>query len=399
MTSSIERSSRATVIALAILLAMGGCATEPVAPTTPPTPTPGGSSGRPPVAPDPVSPTPTPTPGPADPAPAGGPDGGMMDLRPSQPPPGTGAPPPDAAGPRPDSAPAPSGPDAAPASPPGNGNGTVDRFGVRKIYPTRAMGREWVLPENADRSDGEWQGNAVTRTAEPGVFHVQGSPRIAVSSPAGKPWWRNVELTAYYRLIGVEPGDGPPAGWQLYARGERHITTEVAGASVNQSRPAPPGTIAWPGYPFSGMINGHCLGSSYKGYVNMDGSTQIKKEISHTAGYTGGRGRNPAFTGRTPMNQWFGFKTVIRNAGGDRSVKVEVWLDANADGNWRKTSETTDSGGWNGGSAALDGCTAAPFGYTVDQLVTWAGPYVNFRFDRLSSDLKWLSAREIEPLP
>ena len=158
-----------------------------------------------------------------------------------------------------------------------------------EIYPSRATGREWYLPATAERGDGEWQG-VVTRTEDPAVFHVEGSPRIFVSSPPGKPWWRNVEITAYYRLVGVLPGDGPPAGWQLYARGERHITSQVDGSSVNQSRPAPAGTAAWPGYPFAGTINGHCLGSSYKGYVNMDGSTQIKKEIPHTGGYTGGRG-------------------------------------------------------------------------------------------------------------
>ena len=67
------------------------------------------------------------------------------------------------------------------------------------------------------------------------------------------------------------PGIDRRVPWQLYARGERHITSEVDGSRVNQSRPAPPGTPAWPGYPFTGTINGHSLPSSYKGYVNMDG--------------------------------------------------------------------------------------------------------------------------------
>jgi hypothetical protein len=359
-----------------------GCAGEPTRPPSPQTPAGGGTGGAGsgparPTPPDPPAPPATdpPSPGALD---AGTPVGNGP---PDGPPPVPGA----------DAGPA----DAPPSAP---GNGSRDPFGVRKIYPSRAMGREWYLPATAEKGDGEWQG-VVTRTEDPAVFHVEGSPRIFVSSPPGKPWWRNVELTAYYRLIGVLPGDGPPAGWQLYARGERHITTEVPGSSVNQSRPAPEGTPTWPGYPFTGTINGHCLGSSYKGYVNMDGSTQIKKEISHTGGYTGGRGRNPAFSGRTPSNQWFGFKTVIRNTSDNRAVNVEVWMDVNADGNWRKTSETTDTGGWNGGSAELDGCTAPPFSYAVDQRVTWAGPYVNFRFDRLSSDVKWLSAREVDPLP
>jgi hypothetical protein len=290
-------------------------------------------------------------------------------------------------------------PDAATDAMPG-GTPERDPFGVRKIYPTRGGGREWYLPAEADRGDGEWgPGSSVTRTSEPNVFHIEGSPRVAVSSPAGKPWWRNVEITAYYRLRGVLPNADLTPGYQLYARGERHIITEVAGTSVNQSRPAPPGTPTWPGYPFSGMINGHCLGSAYKGYLDASGSMDFKKEISHTGGYTGARDTKNPFPGGVPRDKWFGFKAVIRNFSADKAVHMESWLDANADGNWRKINEVRDTGGWNGGSAALDGCTAPPFSYKVDQLVTWAGPYVNFRFDFLSTDLRWLSAREIDPLP
>jgi hypothetical protein len=57
----------------------------------------------------------------------------------------------------------------------------------------------------------------------------------------------------------------------------------------------PAGTATWRGYPFSGTINGHWLASSYKGYVESDGETHFKQEISHTTGYTGSRDkRNPS---------------------------------------------------------------------------------------------------------
>jgi len=92
------------------------------------------------------------------------------------------------------------------------------------------------------------------------------------------------------------------------------------------------------------------------------------------------------------------FKVVIRNFDANRAVQIESWVDERAAGNWRKVTEVQDTGGWNGGGG-LDGCTGPPFNYQVDQLVTWAGPYINFRFDNLSSDIKWLSAREIDPLP
>jgi hypothetical protein len=77
---------------------------------------------------------------------------------------------------------------------------------------------------------------------------------------------------------------------------------------------------------------------------------------------------------------------------------MESWIDERGDGNWRKVTEVRDTGGWAGGGA-IDGCGASPFNFKQDQLVTWAGPYVNFRFDNLSTDFKWMSAREIDPLP
>jgi hypothetical protein len=305
----------------------------------------------------------------------------------------------DAARPSPDRAdeePADAGAvEGGPASDPGPGE--KDKFGVRKIYPTKAGGREWYLPATAQQSDGEWlSGSSVTGTPEAGVFHIQGSPRLAVSSPAGKPWWRNVELTGYFRLRGTMAGDIAPQ-YQFYARGERHITSNVDGASINQSRPAPAGTPTMPGYPFSGMINGHCLGTSYKGYLYMSGRVDFKKEISHTAGYTGARDGKQV-PGGVPMNGWIGFKVMIRNFNNDQAVHMESWVDAKATGEWVKMSEVRDTGGWTGG-AGLDGCDGPPFNFKQDQLITWAGPYVNFRFDNNSSDLRWLSAREIAPMP
>ena len=63
-----------------------------------------------------------------------------------------------------------------------------DAFGVRRIYPTKAGGREWYLPANAEQGNGEWApGSAVTRTPEAGVFHIEGSPRLAVASRRASP--------------------------------------------------------------------------------------------------------------------------------------------------------------------------------------------------------------------
>ena len=326
---------------------------------------------------------PPPPPPPVDPTPP-----------PAQPSPDAGAPPPT---PSPvDAAPPPPPPPGDAGPPPSAG---MDPFGVRKIYPTRNGGREWFMPENATQGDGEWGGaNQVTATGERGVFRVNGSPRIAVASPAGKAWWRNVEMTGYYRYRSTLPNADLTPGFQLYARGERHTANMVNGATVNGGRQPPSGTPTWPGYPYSGMINGHCLGSSYKGYMDIGGSMDFKKEVSHTAGYTGARDSKRPFGGPVPTDQWVGFKAVIRNFDGDRAVHMESWLDPKGDGTWQKINDVRDNGGWAGG-ANPDGCGAAPFNYKNDQIITWAGPHVNWRFDFVNVDVKWFSAREVDPLP
>jgi hypothetical protein len=275
----------------------------------------------------------------------------------------------------------------------------MDPFGVRKIYGTKNGGREWYMPANATQSDGEWGGgNSVTATGESGVFRVSGSPRIPVSSPAGRAWWRNVEMTGYYRYRSTLPNASLTPGFQMYARGERHTANMVNGATVNGGRQPPPGTPTWPGYPYSGMINGHCLGSSYKGYMDINGSMDFKKEVSHTAGYTGSRDSKKPFGGEVPTNQWVGFKVVIRNYANNTAVQMESWLDPRGDGKWQKVNEVRDDGGWQG-AANPDGCGGAPFNFKNDQIITWAGPHVNWRFDFVSADVKWFSTREIDPLP
>jgi hypothetical protein len=205
-------------------------------------------------------------------------------------------------------------------------------------------------------------------------------------------------MTVYVRLVQVVTGTTIAPEWQLYARGERHVITTIDGATVNDGVMPPAGTAVWPGYPFSGMIDGHCVASAYKGYVLIDGRMWVKKEISHTSGYTGSRDLKQVFAGSIPAGHWLGFKTVIRNFNKDTAVHTETWLDQDATGSWVKINSVDDTGGWMG-AANPDGCGAPPFNYANDQLVTWAGPHAYLRFDNLSSDFKAMSAREIDPLP
>ncbi len=303
---------------------------------------------------------------------------------------------------------APQGPDAP--EPPGDGVPPIthDPFGVRMIYPTIADGREWYLPENGDVATDEWapdQGGRgkLERTDEEEVFHMRGSPRLPVKSPDGKAWFRNIEMTGYFRLIealpeGERESPTDACGWQFLVRGERHTTSStVAGSSINDGIAPPAGTATWPWYPQDSSVNAHCLATSLHGYVEVDGRTRFKKEISHTGGYSDARETAQAFEGGVPMNAWFGYKLVVRNQG-EGAVHMEAWVDLAGDGNWQRVGQTADTGDWDVGSTNLDGCAEPPYLYTQAQLITWAGPWVLFRFDNIDCDVKWLSVREIAPL-
>ena len=99
------------------------------------------------------------------------------------------------------------------------------------------------------------------------------------------------------------------------------------------------------------------------------------------------------------MSRWFGLKFIARNADNQQRVHLELWLDAQADGQWSQLTQADDNGcDWVAQDASLDGCTGSPFFYSKSQLLSWAGPWATFRSDSIEMDFRWLSVREIEPL-
>jgi hypothetical protein len=153
-------------------------------------------------------------------------------------------------------------------------------------------------------------------------------------------------------------------------------------------------------------LNGAALGTSHHGnlyYPPGVGSpsfwASMEKEISHTQGYCGPRAKVSTANQLPATGQWFGEKFVIRNSTDDSKVKMELWLDANATGNWVKLSEYTDENGvgndWS--ASAVNGTNSPPYNIALNQLITWAGPYAGFRADNMSLDFKLLSVREIAP--
>lgn len=113
------------------------------------------------------------------------------------------------------------------------GRAGCDPTAVRRIYPTVAGGREWHLPDDADLNvDPEFHLEdgtiSVVQSGSPTVYHTDGEApnaqiRMEVSSPFGKAWWRNVEMTGYYRWL-AQVGSGQAPHWEMEVRGERHTS-------------------------------------------------------------------------------------------------------------------------------------------------------------------------------
>lgn len=285
-----------------------------------------------------------------------------------------------------------------------------------QVYPTRAGGREWSLPVDAENATSEWRPDVPVTRVSPGVFFTAGSTtasilgevRMTVRSPAGRAWWRNVEITGYFRQTGTVETPGQSSHWELLVRGERHSSSNVRFSAVNDGVAAPPGTVTWPWYPLAGTatVTSPCLGTSYHANVYDTGRVHFEKEITHTDGYaTSARADathadlTPAILGPT-LDRTFGMKFVVRDADAGARVHLELWLDPDAAGTFTKVAEVDDSAAnpWSARTATMNGCTAAPYGYTTSQLLTFAGPWVTFRSDGLAFQFSGLSVREIDPL-
>ncbi|MBM7119479.1 discoidin domain-containing protein [Archangium primigenium] len=276
---------------------------------------------------------------------------------------GGSTPPPPAPEPTPEPTPEPS-PDA-------------DAFGVTQLYPTRAGGEAWVLSEGvlADKrfdpqnpisrnTDGSWKmksdkvrmsvftstgyDSKLIPTYDPDVLASRGYMQAAND-------WKNVEMTGFVK---VNAAKDMSDNFSWYARGGRH-TDSLA-----------------------------CEGTSYKGSLHFDGRVRWQKEAWHVS-YE----QTPYKTGTASLKgRWVGFKSVMRNttAGGKPAVKLELWLNENADKvTWKKVYDYTDSG-------QMGGDTQRCGGAVNGMPLTWGGPIATFRWDSATDvDFKWLSVREI----
>lgn len=293
----------------------------------------------------------------------------------------------------------------------------ADKFGIAMIYPTAPNGREWFLNTEDPESDGIftpqsiliWQsdaasGNIAYLNDTSGTWQIGGVPspnqvenilgvpasvaysplgsivvpaekmeelqkeqrkiRMEVSTPAGSPAWKNVEITGYVQVISMLQSDEGAINW--YARGGKH----------NDRVP--------------------CDGSALHGRLFVNGRADWQKEIWHTGGYTAPKA-DTIVTDASILGRWIGWKVVIYNINDDTAVKMESYIDNNKDNTWVKVTEMTDDGGWPARSSDDVYYSVDCGGLPKDYVVTNSGPIVTFRSDDLTWNFKNLSVREIQP--
>ena len=253
-----------------------------------------------------------------------------------------------------------------------------DHFGVTQLAPSAPGGREWFARWDQPRKVPAYTAD----TADALMFNEEGVLVISngvAAAPAGQtrlvvltrtngaggwigPLWTNVEMTAYVRR-GVATRALDYQAFYLSARsGERH----------NDAAP--------------------CEGTSYHATARFDGQCGFKKELWHTAGYTGLRpDPAPRPWPTVPEGKWVGLKFLCRNCDGGRHVRLQLYLDPEERNQWKLAAEFTDAGGWKGEKA---GCNRPQ-----DDILVEGRPAIYFRTDYVAVELKEFSVREVAPLP
>jgi hypothetical protein len=256
-------------------------------------------------------------------------------------------------------------------------------FGAKEIYPTKQGGRVWYFDVNNPFQDGIFDPGTKITKLEDGSWLVgeEGNDnyqvRMNVVTPPGQNEWRDVEITGYVRVTDTAYDDdndddndnddddesSPDAAITWYARGGRH----------SDSVP--------------------CEGTSLKGILHTDGLAAWQKEIWHTGGYTNTRA--VIDTTKPILDKWIGWKVVMYNINNNTAVKMESYIDENANNNWRKVTELVDSGKWYA-DYPDSVFYSADCNRPKDYVITNSGPIVTFRSDNIVWQFKELSVREID---
>jgi hypothetical protein len=262
------------------------------------------------------------------------------------------------------------------------GERRMDEFGTLQVYPTVPGGREWFI-STQDPFDDEivnFNSDITLEKQSDDSWRVNNSEvRMRVGTLPGQEEWKNVEMTGYVRMISPTPttessessdrDEGSEDGDSL----DPHLTWRARGGRHNDMVP--------------------CEGTALNGGLYLDGKVSWKKEIWHTGGYSDARGVSEI--PNSLINKWIGWKTVMYNLEDDSSVKMESYLDINANNRWEKVSDVKDNGKWYADTSDEE-FYSADCGKEKDYIITNSGPTATFRADNLIFDFKNLSIREIK---
>jgi hypothetical protein len=82
----------------------------------------------------------------------------------------------------------------------------LDKFGIKKIYPTIEDGREWFVDMDNPFADNLFYSTFhrnITRQDD-GSWRIGGSAvRLNVIIPPGSKLWKNIEITGYVKIVGT----------------------------------------------------------------------------------------------------------------------------------------------------------------------------------------------------
>jgi F5/8 type C domain/Tectonin domain len=274
----------------------------------------------------------------------------------------------------------------------GGDAGANDKFGIKKIYPTKPGGEEWYIDMNNQVNDKQFNdgGSTLTKNSDGSSYNVRTtSARLQAYPSSGyipaqintlnqqnlatKGYmqspndWKNVEITGYFRVNSYTSST---------TNGPAHIELTARGGTHTSSKP--------------------CEGTSYHSNTYQTGRSKFEKELEHTAGYATNNPENPSATSSLQGRGWIGLKAVFYTSPLDGRVKLEQWIDGGDNteppqNNWQKLLEFADTGtNW---AAPQNSC-----GGTLNQLITWGGPMIFFRWDNINDmDIRDFSVREITP--
>ncbi|MDQ3869922.1 MAG: hypothetical protein M3250_10265 [Thermoproteota archaeon] len=243
---------------------------------------------------------------------------------------------------------------------------TIDKFGIKKMYPTTQGGREWFIDMDNPKSDGIFSITSnynITKQRDASWRIDAPLVRMNVDTLPGAEPWKNVEITGYAKVVSKLPSNNTDLDWS--ARGGRQ----------NSSIP--------------------CEGTALHGGLHIDGSVGWKKEIWQVGGYTAERAKAKILTDSI-LGRWIGWKVVMYNINNDTAVKMESYIDNKNSNYWVKVTDLVDNGGWFANSPD-NIFYSANCGRAKDYIITNGGPIVTFRSDNLVWDFKNLSIREIIP--